>query len=407
VYDPNDLPLWASDSRVFDVTSWTTVIGTQQVTSQGAGVMGVSRDRYGVFGHSTNSTAIYGETDSTTSGAGVWGESKGNGDGVHGLSNGDGAGVWGESKGNGDGVHGQSDGTGAGTAGSAMGNGDGLRGVAYGSGAGVWGESKGNGDGVYGQSDGTGAAVEGNAKGNGNGVWGHSEKGEGVHGETKSDTFAAVTGWHLNTTSTNNVAGVWGHSEKGEGVHGETKSDTFAAVTGIQLNPNTNAAGIYGKGKVAGHFEGNVEVTGDILLLGASQDFAEDFDISAGGLNEIEPGTVMVLNEKGALEPSHQAYDTKVAGVISGACGLRPGIVLGRQESRSRRLPIALLGKVYCKVAATRSSIEIGDLLTTSQKKGHAMKADDPYKAFGTVIGKALGSIKEGIGIIPVLVALQ
>jgi len=165
VYDPNDLPLWASDSQVFDVKSWTTLLGTQQVTAQGAGVMGVSRDRYGVFGHSTNSTAIYGETDSTTSGAGVWGESKGNGDGVHGLSNGDGAGVWGESKGNGDGVHGQSDGTGAGIAGSAMGNGDGLRGVAYGSGAGVWGESKGNGDGVYGQSDGTGAAVEGNAKG--------------------------------------------------------------------------------------------------------------------------------------------------------------------------------------------------------------------------------------------------
>ena len=244
-------------------------------------------------------------------------------------------------------------------------------------------------------------------RGSGKGVWGHSEKGEGVHGETNSDTFAAVTAVQLNKTTTNNVVGVWGHSEKGEGVHGETNSDTFAAVTGIQLNPNTNAAGIYGKGKVAGHFEGKLEVTGDILLLGPGQDFAEDFDISTSALDEIEPGTVMVLNEKGTVEPNYQAYDKKVAGIISGACGYRPGIVLGRQECQSTRMPIALMGKVYCKVDASNSSIQIGDLLTTSPKKGHAMKADDPYKAFGTVIGKALGSIKEGLGIIPVLVALQ
>jgi hypothetical protein len=39
--------------------------------------------------------------------------------------------------------------------------------------------------------------------------------------------------------------------------------------------------------------------------------------------------------------------------------------------------------------------------------KGYAMKADDPMKAFGAVIGKALGSIKDGVGMIPILVALQ
>ena len=64
------------------------------------------------------------------------------------------------------------------------------------------------------------------------------------------------------------------------------------------------------------------------------------------------------------------------------------------------------MGKVYCKVDARQSSIEIGDLLTTSSTKGYAMKAEDPMKAFGAVIGKALGSIKQGLGMIPVLVAL-
>lgn len=65
------------------------------------------------------------------------------------------------------------------------------------------------------------------------------------------------------------------------------------------------------------------------------------------------------------------------------------------------------MGKVYCKVDARNSSIEMGDLLTTSSTQGYAMKAEDPMKAFGAVIGKALGPIKEGLGMIPVLDALQ
>jgi hypothetical protein len=35
------------------------------------------------------------------------------------------------------------------------------------------------------------------------------------------------------------------------------------------------------------------------------------------------------------------------------------------------------------------------------------MRATDPTRAFGAVIGKALGSIDDGRGLVPVLVALQ
>jgi hypothetical protein len=35
------------------------------------------------------------------------------------------------------------------------------------------------------------------------------------------------------------------------------------------------------------------------------------------------------------------------------------------------------------------------------------MKATDPGRAFGAVIGKALGPLQEGRGLIPILVALQ
>jgi hypothetical protein len=151
--------------------------------------------------------------------------------------------------------------------------------------------------------------------------------------------------------------------------------------------------------------------TGDITLAGA--DCAEDFDVAdPESKDNIEAGTVMVLTENGSLQQSYQEYDKKVAGIVSGASGYKPGIILDRQDQdqdqkNKDRLSIALMGKVYCKVDARNSSIEIGDLLTTSSTKGYAMKAQDPMKAFGAVIGKALGSIKEGLGMIPVLVALQ
>jgi hypothetical protein len=115
----------------------------------------------------------------------------------------------------------------------------------------------------------------------------------------------------------------------------------------------------------------------------------------------------MVVSEAGALQQSQQAYDKRVAGVISGAGHYKPGIVLDKQTSDSNRQPIALLGKVFCKVDASYAPIGVGDLLTTAPTPGHAMKADDPFKAFGAVIGKALRPLKEGQGLIPILIALQ
>jgi hypothetical protein len=156
-------------------------------------------------------------------------------------------------------------------------------------------------------------------------------------------------------------------------------------------------------------FEGNLEVTanvtvkGDIVLTNA--DCAEDFDIADA--DSVEPGTVMVLGEEGVLHPSQQAYDKHVAGVISGAGNYKPGIVLDKQQSKSHRKPIALLGKVYCKVDASHEPIEVGDLLTTSHRSGHAMKAADQMKALGSVIGKALRPVANGQSLIPILVMLQ
>ena len=142
---------------------------------------------------------------------------------------------------------------------------------------------------------------------------------------------------------------------------------------------------------------------GDIVLQNA--DCAEEFEVEDDA--DMEPGTVMVIGDNTRLRTSQEAYDRRVAGIVAGAGNLRPGIVLGRQLSQAKRLPIALMGRVFCKVDASNGRIQVGDLLTTSSIPGHAMKVLDPAKAFGAVIGKALDSLNGNSGLIRVLVALQ
>jgi hypothetical protein len=147
----------------------------------------------------------------------------------------------------------------------------------------------------------------------------------------------------------------------------------------------------------------NMNVTGDIKLAGG-QDLAEDFGVV--GALPAEPGSVVVLAGDDRIRVSEEPYDHRVAGVVSGAGSYRAALVLDRQAGGDRH-PLALTGKVWCNVEAESGPIGLGDLLTTSSTPGHAMRVADPSRAFGAVIGKALGSLESGRGQLPILVALQ
>jgi hypothetical protein len=69
--------------------------------------------------------------------------------------------------------------------------------------------------------------------------------------------------------------------------------------------------------------------------------------------------------------------------------------------------PVALTGRVYCRATAANGPIEPGDLLTTSSLPGHCMRVDDPSQAQGAILGKAMGSLEKGEGLILILVGLQ
>jgi len=148
------------------------------------------------------------------------------------------------------------------------------------------------------------------------------------------------------------------------------------------------------------HLDGEA---GDIRLRNG--DCAEDFEVHGG--KAVPPGTVLRIADDGRLHVANEPYDRRVAGVISGAGDTRPGIVLARDPNHRDRVPVALAGRVNCWADASYAPICTGDLLTTSSTPGHAMRAGDPSRAFGSVIGKALRPLPHGTGLVPVLVSLQ
>ena len=151
------------------------------------------------------------------------------------------------------------------------------------------------------------------------------------------------------------------------------------------------------------HVVGDLTVTGNIAAK--YQDVAEWVQSS----QELVAGTVVVLDhtKSNQVIASSQAYDTRVAGVISS----QPGITLG--VNGAGKVLVATTGRVRIKVDASRGSIQVGDLLVTSDVPGVAMKSQPidvggvRIHRPGTLIGKALEPLAKSSGEILVLLSLQ
>jgi hypothetical protein len=205
--------------------------------------------------------------------------------------------------------------------------------------------------------------------------------------------------------------GLFAESQTNEAVHAQTNSDRTAAIAAYNSNPQSDMPALFAKKEGsrghAGVFMGNVWVHGvlDVDQLRIRHaDFAEEFVVSADA--GVEPGMVMVLKDGLEIAPCEQAYDRCVAGVISGAGQYQAGVLLDRQSRDPRRHPVALLGKVCCRVDADIAPVAVGDLLTTSSTRGHAMKVADPRLALGAIVGKALAPLSSGRGLVPILITL-
>jgi hypothetical protein len=322
---------------------------------------------------------------------------------------------------------------------------------------GVYGESPDNG--VVGRTHSTSASgVFGHNTSTGNGVAGFGEQGIGVHGFTESGV--AVEGDNRGTglagkflgsvivvtptgtavaadstkgdgmgarTQSSAKSGIFAHNDDtqpapvgtagGNGVFGLTTVPNASGVFGANNNGGVGVAGtsdkgigIFGRGQTAGRFEGDVTVTGTqtvkALTITGGADVAESFRMSTP---KIPQGSVVVIDDthEGGLKLSDQAYDPRVAGVVSGAGGIRPGVALQQESGFESGQNVALSGRVYVLADASENPIAPGDLLTTSDTPGHAMKVTDHARAQGAIIGKAMSAMKEGKGLVLVLVSLQ
>ncbi len=169
--------------------------------------------------------------------------------------------------------------------------------------------------------------------------------------------------------------------------------------------------------------EFRVEGDGDVFADGSftgPADFSEMIAVS-GGASAVEPGDVMVIDPRNprAVKKASSARSRLVSGVYSA----RPGFIgsardwdrpaadevrsytLEEMAAEFNEIPVAVIGIVPCKVSAENGPIRPGDLLVTSNTAGHAMRDDNP--GVGTIVGKALGSLPSGVGVIDVLITLH
>lgn len=193
----------------------------------------------------------------------------------------------------------------------------------------------------------------------------------------------------------------WAALTSSQWISGGSNSINYAASgnVGVGTSNPTSKLHVTGDGK----FTGNLTVDGNIAAK--YQDVAEWVPTS----EQLATATVVVLDthKSNQVVASSQAYDTRVAGVISA----QPGIALG--ESGAGKVLVATTGRVLVNVDASRSAIHIGDLLVTSDVSGMAMKSE-PIKLGdrlmhmpGTILGKALEPLEKGSGKILVLLSLQ
>ena len=146
---------------------------------------------------------------------------------------------------------------------------------------------------------------------------------------------------------------------------------------------------------------GNVSAGGTFTPGGA--DYAEWISVE-GDPATFEPGDVLVVStaQDRAVAKSSRANDPLLAGVYS----TKPGFVGGgSMENLPGYVPVAMMGIVPVKVTAANGPIHRGDLLTTSDIPGYAMLATDPQ--FGTILGKAMGELLEGEGVIEIQLLLK
>lgn len=185
---------------------------------------------------------------------------------------------------------------------------------------------------------------------------------------------------------------------------GNTRARVQSVAGGLTLETESFINGSNGNNYAQLSSSGNFSVKS--LTIRGGADLAEPFalserDVPVGSVVSIDPA------HPGKLKKSATAYDRKVAGIVSGANGIHPGISMIQEDALEAGENVALSGRVYVRADTSAGAIEPGDFLTTSGHPGQAMKASDHERSQGAILGKAMTALANGDGLVLVLVTLQ
>ena len=251
-------------------------------------------------------------------------------------------------------------------------------------------------------------------------------------------------------------------------------SDNYRSV--LAQNASTSWYGLYvdtpSGSAVGAHFNGDVSITGDLLVSGSKTGYVVDIMQNADA-SGLQPGDVVAIvgNSPAVIgsipvvmvKKASTAYDTGVVGIVDEAVYVpdaqtratydaeqqaQKDAFAQRQQAQAQAeatgtkfdpgtvsIPASTVsdaqGTVHVadntatiatsgyanvvtlgsykgvKVDASFGAVKAGDLLVSSPNPGYAMKATDRAQANGAVIGKALGDLATGTGMVPVLVTLK
>jgi hypothetical protein len=226
------------------------------------------------------------------------------------------------------------------------------------------------------------------------GILGHG-KFVGVRGQSSGNTEGEIKG-----------AGVLGISRFGAGgVFASEHNFSLVADGYGQLSEYDDSVKLKGNGNAL-YVNGNSVFSGQLFITNKNESLpantVEMFEVD----NEqyIMPGDILTVSSKGKaiLTRSISEYSKDVIGIVSG----NPSIITNNSGIEAKIYPIVLTGKALCRIDARKKTVKPGDLIVTSDTPGCGMTGEiDSFNKIGTIVGKALDKLDDGIGIIPVFVA--
>ena len=204
---------------------------------------------------------------------------------------------------------------------------------------------------------------------------------------TKLEVNGTITATAITATATGNVTGNLAGNVTSSGANTMGTLTMAGTLTSFNILPAANTT--YDIGSASYGYN-------TVYAKATSAQYADVAEIYEADA-EYDIGTVVIFGGDKEITVSSMGNDTRVAGVISE----NPAYLMNDDATG---LPVALLGKVKCKVVGI---VKKGDMLVThSQHPGVARKSGDP--SVGAVIGKALEEYDSiEIGTINIVVGKQ